>query len=380
MTTAQSGGSTRPVAWTDRVWGSATVVVSAGPLHLPPRADLVRALRRLAEYNDLTRVGWLLDPGGRSWVTATDLDDFCEAAVQRIDPVRGEAVGDLLGRIMVRGRDGLPLSFVICADSLSLNVAHALADGFSMTRLFAALIETARTGAVPGWVEQQPVRRPLLKALRSYFGHDPQRVRAVARLALARGGAAARCVERAAWAPSVRCLYRGSSVSGLGELKKWRKQYASGVSTIPVTLAVARAACAELGLRVQPSPLVLFDARRYVPRGLGEVAGNFCAGLRLDVERPFDPRAIDTAMKRAGELGRPLTAMAAGAARTRGNAHPSMSYVDVGRPWDVAYTHMGRPGEMVRLPWDGAGQAPHYTGLLTPGRAARADPGLQRDR
>jgi hypothetical protein len=384
----------------DRLWGSASVVTSVGPIEVPSEADLVRALRILADYSDVTRIGRVLSEDHRTWHSATDLEAYCARAIHTL-PVRAdESLGETVIRILDHGRAGLPLAIVVVGDSVTLNVAHALGDGYYMGRLLPAVIEVARTGRVPAWASRRIERHPLTTALWTYFGRHPARISAVVRQARGApsstegrkatssidgdGADRAPMVRDMQWKPSVACHFRASSTSALRDLKNWRKEHASGLSTIPLTVAATELALNQLGVATTGTPLVLFDARRFLPRRESEVPGNFCAGLRLDVADVGDPLDIHQAIARAIELGRPLTAMSVGivaghrAAVRFGHDRP---VVDPHRApgsldgrWDVAYTHMGRPPEIVRLPWlvgasDDAGnrvEPSYYMGVLTP--------------
>lgn len=374
-----------PVALRDRLWAGASVVTSVGPLPVPPRADLVRALRMLAEHADLTRVGWTSAGGRGAWGVARDLDAYCDTAVAELAAIPGETSGDTAQRIYAMGRRGLPISIVTGADSISMNIAHVMADGYHMGRLLHAVIETANRGQLPPWATRTVQDRPLRSAVWNFFGRHPARVAALRALVGARPAPAAEPqvdaevqVETAprtttavqastvAWAPSEACVTRFSTPAAFAELKQWRKAHASGVSTAALTFAVAERARVELGHASTAPPLVLFDARRYLPGREREVPGNFCAGLYLDVAEPFHPRAFHDQMGAANELGRPLTAMSVGMLRARRRAEQPESNGQVDPAWQTAHTYLGRPPDIARLPWLDDGRPPYYVGMLTP--------------
>jgi hypothetical protein len=362
------------IALRDRLWAGASVVTSVGPLPVPPRADLVRALRRLADHSDLTRVGWTVTGGVTGWGAASDLDAYCDLAVQELPPVAGEDPGGTAERVYALGRRGLPVSIVTCGDSIAMNVAHVMADGYHMGRLLHAVIETAYSGELPPWATRPTEDRPLRRALWNFFGRHPERVVALRALlnapeadVTAAPADPATQVTRGTspWRPSAACVMRTSTPAALGELKRWRKANAPGVSSAALTFAVAERARAELGHASATPPLVLFDARRYLARRDREVAGNFCAGLYLDVAEPFHPQAFHDRMGSAAELGRPLTALSVGLLRTRLRpAHDTPE--PVGPVWNTAHTYLGRPPDIARLPWLDDGRLPYYIGMLTP--------------
>lgn len=351
----------------DRLWAGASVVTSVGPLAVPPRADLVRALRMLASHNDLTRVGWASTQDRGRWRAVRDLDAYCDAAVGELVAIPGETPGGTAQRVYAMGRGGLPLSIVTCGDSITMNVAHVLADGYHMGRLLHAVIEAAYSGELSSWATRATEDRPLRNAVWNFFGRHPERVAALRVLVGGRGSEASdEAADVVAWQPSAACVTGTSTPAALTEMKRWRKANASGVSTAALTFAVAERARVQLGHASAAPPLVLFDARRYLRRRDREVPGNFCAGLYLDVQEPFHPRAFHDRMGEAAELGRPLTAMTMGMLRTRLRSRRPETHRAVDPAWNIAYTYMGRPPDIARLPWRDDGPLPYYTGMLTP--------------
>ena len=355
------------IALRDRLWAGASVVTSVGPLPVPPRADLVRALRLLADHSDLTRVGWTSSSGSTGWGVARDLDAYCDIAVQELPPVAGEDPGGTAERIYALGRRGLPVSIVTCGDSISMSIAHVMADGYNMGRLLHAVIDTAYSGELPPWATRATQDRPLRGALWNFFGRHPQRVTALRALLGTQPAAASDpASQTVAWRPSAACVMRTSTPAALAELKRWRKAKAPGVSAAALTFAVAERARLELGHASATPPLVLFDARRYLGRRDREVPGNFCAGLYLDVAEPFHPQAFHDQMGAAAELGRPLTALSVGLLRTRLRSRPAQEHRSVDSSWNTAHTYMGRPPDIARLRWLDDGRMPYYIGMLTP--------------
>ena len=358
----------RRVAGTDRLWGPATVVTTVGPVAAPARRDMVAGLRLLADHAQVTRVGREFDDAGTHWRSAADLDEYCERAVVSLPAPVGDDPADTMLEVLRRGRGSLPMTFVTSGESVSLNLAHAMGDGYFMCRLLPAVMEAARTGDVPAWARLDVATTPLRTALWSFFGRHPGRIRTVlADIRSTPRDLAPAPSPTIGWRPSMACVVRLSSTEAFTELKRWRKAHASGISTVAVTLAALE--CARRTLRVPSAqaPLVLFDARRYVSRASGEVTGNFCVGMRLSIEDRFEPTSVDRSMKRAVQTGRPLSAMSAGLALSR-IARPATpaTTAPTAPQWDVAYTHMGRPADIVRLPWTDDGSRRFYTGSLTP--------------
>ncbi len=352
------------------MWGSASVVASLGPITVPGRTELVAAVGHLAEFSAMTRVGWLQVHAGRRWQEAVDLDAFAESSVRTLPPIPGEDPAAMVVRVLGLGRGDLPFTLYVGDDTAHLNIAHACADGYSMTRMLAAILETARTGSVPAWTTHHPVHFGATRATVSFFGKNRSQARALlggARQRSAGQPIPPRLRQRTAWRPSVACRFRASTLQVFADLKAWRKEHASGISTVPLTIAATELALRRLGIHTTGQPLVVFDARRYLRDAGADISGNFCAGLRMRVTDSGDPLALDREIRSSVALGRPLAVLATGAARSYLRNGESASAADSGeKAWDMAYTHMGRPAEISRQPWLRGGPLPYYMGVLTP--------------
>lgn len=373
----------RPMTGRDRMWGDISVVISIGAITMPARADLVAAVRRLAQHSETTRIGWIPKSSGRGWEIGQDIDALAELTVATLHDVPGQDVAAAATQALRRGRSGLPFRLYAGPDSMHMNVAHRFADGYSMQRVMAAVIQTAHTGELPTWVRHPPVYFATSRAALGFFRRNPDKIRALARqsrkvatqareAAVITGGAVATGVAAppagaVAWSPSIACRYRASSTATFNELKAWRKQHLSGLSTIPLAIGAAETALRNLGIQTSPSPLVLFDARRYLRDRGADITGNFCAGLRLDVPDNADAAMLDQQIKAAVAMGRPLAVLAAGSAQSfLRRAKPKPTTRTSETRWDMAYTHMGRPADLVRLPFLGDMDTRYFTGLLPP--------------
>jgi hypothetical protein len=121
-------------------------------------------------------------------------------------------------------------------------------------------------------------------------------------------------------------------------------------------------AFAAVEMRLRSEVLVVFDARRYLPRE--QVDGNFVAGLLLPLSAGDSVQRIGAVLTDAAESGRPLTALAAGLVRNR-IARPTVRSRLVGVP-RLAFTHVGRPPAIERLPFLPTAPA-MYAGSIDPG-------------
>ena len=350
----------------DRQWSAAAVQVVVGPLHLPPRDELVGALRKLAEHQAVTRVGWLRAAGQSRWSLAADLDSFAETAVIDFPGLDELDPGEALAAVRTIDRGPLPFVLYVGRHRLILSISHSLGDGFFMTRLIAGLLETARTGVVPAWTLRAPVDHPLAAGGWLIFGRHPRRVAKLWRDRVPPAAPVAPPGENTGWQPDLECCYGFVAPNQMALLKRWRVTNTPGVSLVPVSIAATEVALQQLGIPVHPQPLVLFDARRYLAGRATDVGGNFSAGLRMTFADPGDPRSVDTALKAAAADGRPLAVLGISALRNIRPA-PAVASVDGSGRWDIAYSHMGRPIDSSRFAWSAVdGRGREYFGLLEP--------------
>jgi hypothetical protein len=168
------------------------------------------------------------------------------------------------------------------------------------------------------------------------------------------------------WTPSPRAVYRRTSPETFEALRLWRKEHAPGAGSAPVAFAVLHAALRRQGFDPKRNQLVLFDARRYLPPG-AEVRGNFAVGLDLSVSPPYAPADYAAALERPGTAGRPLTAMVAGMAlRPLLSRMPQTTTAPLRPHPYLAFSHVGRPLNITRMPWTGPVHERVYCGLLEP--------------
>ncbi len=159
------------------------------------------------------------------------------------------------------------------------------------------------------------------------------------------------------------------------ELVSWRSRHAPDASMSATVFAVGRAALLQEGFDLDPRALVIFDARRYLPRGSMTTHGNFICGLNLGFADPDDPNAIGVAMNDALASGRPLAGMTAGVAKNavRGRRSPrtplrataETAIPESPRMW-MAYNSIGRPMPIERLTWAAGPEDRHFGARVEP--------------
>lgn len=354
----------------DRPWMSERALTVAGPTDVPSREDLVRALRLIAACGPQARVGLQLDCAAARWTWEPEqIDRLCDEAVVETPPSLAGDVGATLASLAEIDHPPV-LRFLRSDRHLYLDMVHALGDARLMAHLLSGVVETARTREVPSWARLPEERHPLRAALRHHFGADRSRVGAAVRAMRPSLLIGDRSAGARPWQPSLTAVHQRSEPGVLAGLRGWRKVHEPGISRVPIIFAAAHAALRAVGLRPQRRSLVLFDGRRYLPRDV-TVHGNFVAGLNLVVGDAPTPTDFRNVIEQAAIAGRPLTAMLAGL--TVGRALAAVHRIGSGtrtvpaapRPY-VAYSHVGHPPAIARLPWIGPLGDHVYTGLVEP--------------
>ncbi len=358
------------IAGVDLMWGDAFFVAAVGPLTMPPKDRLVSALALLADRSEMTRVGWVRS--GSRWSATPDPARFVQDAVSELNVSSADDPMRVATELLRSEASGRPFLFYLGSDVLFLKIAHVLADGYTMTRLLAAVFSILDTGTLPAWTTGTPLHAAAARADLAYFGRAPAKVGALLRRGFQRpSGRAASSgtpvVPPQAWLPSVTGRFRTLGPAGRRELQDWRKAHLPGMSLVALLFAATERAVAACGIRTAGPPLVLFDARRHLAGRKDDVTGNFCAGLRMDRCDPCDPASLGDDMREATATGRSLAVLTKAAVEARlRRIDLSPGQCDDGAGWDMAYTYMGRPVGSARLPWAAGSRRPFYFGILTP--------------
>ncbi len=344
-----------------------------GPLAVPPVDDLRAAATAWAERVPRARLRQDLDaPAGLWREHAASAEEAGHAAVVlREGPgPDGAGFGAFCRDVDALRAGSTPVRWVVSGRYLSLALDHAVGDAGLMMALLSGLVTTARTGELPTVLEQPDTGHPLARALAHHYRGRWDRVRAAA-AAVQPGGPVQPGEPRQQDGdrrPAMTAVHAFASPETSTRLKAWRREHAPGRAVTAVHTSLVRAGLAAAGAPPRGRPIVLVDARRYLPAG-SSVHGNFVAGLDLPVTDRWGIDEVDDALARALEAGRPLTAMSAGI--TRGAARALRARVGAAlapsgggqppparsqrAPLDprpvVAVTGMGGFASIERLPW-----------------------------
>jgi hypothetical protein len=147
-----------------------------------------------------------------------------------------------------------------------------------------------------------------------------------------------------------------SSAEALGRMRRWRDEYAPGVTTSAITFAAFTAALRELGFAPDMSGATfLVDARRYLDKGV-TIDSNFCFGPWLSPDSLTDPAAIHTALRTELASGGTLTMMLLRESKLKvlgAPGHPAQYPAEVAvEPHPrLTFSSQGRHDLLSDLPW-----------------------------
>ncbi|MEV6597208.1 hypothetical protein AB0M36_10140 [Actinoplanes sp. NPDC051346] len=352
---------TRAINRFDRPWTSASTATVIGPMHAPTRQALVEAVARTAAAWPESRLDWSIRD--RRWhrPPPARLDDLADGMVADLTADPSVDYGRFLTDLVHDERQRWPLAFSVGHDHVALRMSHAIGDGRALVVLLSRLLETAVTGE-PVPFPPRPAMPPFVSALGNFFGRSPKRALAAAR-AIRHAPPVAE-VATLPWSPQRVTLYHRIPGELATEIRRWRKTSASGATSAAVDLSLIMRALALSGVPLAPEVRVLYDVRRYLPARYPELHGNFSVGLLMAMSAAMPAARLSEMIARTGAVGRPLTALGAGLVFSR---HPGASPVTApARPRaELAFTYLGRPLPIERLPWR-SGSVPVWSGSVQP--------------
>jgi hypothetical protein len=348
---------TRHMTLRDQLLRGDPVVGVLGPMHLPPREDIVRAVRTVAAAGPHTRVALGFAADAKYWhIDPTNLEEWCEEIVVSVPPVNADAIVALANRQAWLLDAQHPLRIILAGDYIIQVNDHALGDGVLFVDRLATIISLA-TGVrtLPYWVSTAPAPNPLRRAVRHTLAH--------------RGAIAALTAERRA----DRAHARAHPGRSTGVPREWRPDLSIVATRVAATRmaafkSAARGSAATLSaslivalrsaLRSEDVPLsrdamVIYNLRRYLPEGENVVSGNFVSGLLVRAANPDDAESLSDAMRVQIESARPLAALVVGVVKAGLVGVPSRLWRSVGdRPSaNLVFNNLGRAEAFDGLPW-----------------------------
>ena len=319
-----------PVPGVDAIHRHNRAVSMIGPLRMPTRERLVQALIEIASIGPGPRVGLTWHGDGRAWVYDPEvLPELCDSLIEERIGDGPDAFRELMPHLTLTESEQPVARWIIVGDYLIQSSDHSIGDVGMLTGLPVALLEVAEGRPVPDWLAAASAGHPLRTALWQTF-RSPKAVRELrrarreerARLAVrsdAETPAADASPTASPWTPSPAYSVGVLEGDALKDLRHWLRGPGGGASLNTALLTVMRRAFSHHEIVTADQVSMIYDSRRYLPAGV-TTRGNFITGLPVDASD--DLGGIDGQVKRAAESGRPLAALAVGAARARLTAEP----------------------------------------------------------
>jgi O-antigen/teichoic acid export membrane protein len=307
-TETEQGGyvSTTSLTLHERAWLPLEYIRTVGPLYGVSVESMRNALIGLHAADPTHRAVSRLNRSGARWehMDAAAFRTYVQEAVTDLGDWSIDFNG-MTQRLQAEPRGHHPVRIVIGAGYVALKISHAYGDAGPVNTLLRELVQAAaenRAAVVP---PSRRHRSALLKALWKAFGMHPGKWR--------QGLSFARPPEHEdtpmrPWAPHL-TVRTARSAHVLGQMRRWRDDYAPGVTTSAITFAAFTAALRDLGLNPDMSGgTFLADGRRYLADGVS-IDSNFCMGPYLSPPSLVDPLAIHKTLKAELATGRILGMM-----------------------------------------------------------------------
>jgi hypothetical protein len=307
----------------DRAMAGARILMTLGPLVVPPVETVRAAFSALVASGNPVRLGYRNHGSGR-WEAIPQTISSRLAEIVREAPAEPDdrSLESWLAENLV---EDLPVQIALRDGYVSISIDHSLFDAYSAVRLPVLLFDAMNGGEVSAALTESH-RAPLVRALLATFGVRPR-----SWLALYRNIRAHR-LNRAPWPPAEssrgeRSVPLGAEsartrhVFGVGDadtidaVMRWGK--ARRIPGAPTFLYLAMCALEASEVATSGDGYILVDLRRYLPDGV-RTTGNFIASLPVRVGDPQGPpAALGDDVRDGLAAGRPLASVALRTAKQR---------------------------------------------------------------
>ncbi|MBN9607559.1 MAG: hypothetical protein J0G30_13210 [Actinomycetales bacterium] len=345
MSAPRPGGTSVRIPALDAPNRGNRVSLVIGPLELPSRAEVVDALVRIAREAPASPVAYRFDGPDRWALVSADREDWFSSFVEQIDAGPDE-LAVRAAELTAEAGAVAPIRIVLGRRHLLVSTDHALGDRVLLTGLPSAILRVVAGEPVADWLRER-ARIRLLPALLRTFALHPTRVLALLR---DRGARTAAPVALGPDAPPPRPETVSTALDG-GQLRALRaREHAHPGSVLGTALLLRlRAALAERGLPTRDEVVVVQDARRYFRRPPG-AGSNPITGVPV-ATGSGEPERVGAEVRRAIELGRPLAALALGAATSAGRVPDPARRAALPGAARLTYSHVGQLRTFADLPW-----------------------------
>nr|WP_296073140.1 lipopolysaccharide biosynthesis protein [uncultured Actinoplanes sp.] len=344
----------------ESTWLPLEYIRTVGPLHGVTVDGVRQALIGLHAIDPRHRAVSKLDRVGARWVHLGHAE--FAAFVQKAVTDSGDWSLDfdaMTRKLQSEPRGVHPVRIMVGAGYLAMKVSHAYGDAGPVNDLLHEIVSAAaqhRPAVLPP-MARHPMALP--KAWWNQFGTKPGRWRDA--ISISRPPAHAESRMRK-WQPSL-TVRTARSAEVLTLMRRWRDEYAPGVTTSAITFAAFAAALEKIGLKPDlDGATFLADGRRYLGKD-ERIDSNFFWGPYLSPEDMRCPVSIHHTIKAELASGRMLTMMVLREGRIALDGAPGMpdpypAELPVPPRPRLTFSNQGRHDVLQDLPWtvDAAGR------------------------
>jgi hypothetical protein len=361
--------SARRMSVRDRYFAGTEVTKIVGPVAAPSAEAVRGVLAGMHADRPDAKAFHRLDAAAGRWRPIAG-DRFPEWAQDLVIDLAGEDDPDKTTvRMLAEPMGERPIVIGTGGAYPSIRFNHAVGDAAFINPFFIGALTAAAaigvttggalTAAAAGDHARYPLppstRLPLLRAAANHFARHPGSVLTAARVSRAPHVAPSAAEPPLPWAPAMVQQAARSEPGAARRMRKWRDAHAAGASLGAVFAAATVAAVRKhLPAPARDGLFMLFDARRYLPRGR-IVDGNFVVGEYVPAADPADARAIHQTVAERVRAGRSLAVLAVHHAALvragRGAAEPAPAGVPPAPRPHLALSYLGREDEYAGLPW-----------------------------
>lgn len=348
------------MCWRDDIVRGQPVMGVFGPLAGLDTASLASGVRTLAERRPSSRMAWSYV--GHHWIRhEADLDRRCDAIVHAAEPPTRQALLPTALAFVPTVSPRRPIRLILAGPYLIQVADHALGDADSIIKRVSTIASLALGEQDIAWFRTARTPFPLTRALFETFVRNPHttlrmlEARRAANRAYQRPSGQTAPGRTHPWTPQRSMVHAASPRPVQKRMRQWMRD-AGTMTTLASTYAVLMyRAFVAAGIDTRSEETVLVDLRRYLPRGSGEVQGNFLTGIVLPDLDTADPDSAGRFLHQVLSTGRPLASLAAGELiyrrRTGPVNHPTTA---PSRPHaNLVFSNIGLSRGLQSLPWTG---------------------------
>jgi hypothetical protein len=367
MAESTNGPITLPMRAVDRMNKGNRLSTLQGPMALPPRAEFVDAMVRLAELGPHTRAGLRFSDDGKSWVyDRSRLRELCEAAVTEVSD-EGPAIFDqAMHDFSLAGDEVPPLRFILTPHHLIMLIDHGLGDAGIETAIPYSILRMVAGDPAPSWTTWASMDDPLPKAVVNTFVRHPRHVLELLRAERSPAGLSDHVPGpiNTSWTRTP--AYANATIPDEDVARlRVRVKANPSVSFTGLIVVLVHRALVRAGFPVNDSVNVIHDLRRFLPKGTSTM-GNFITGLPVSMAADAKPdvASISAEIVTADTSHRSLAVTALGA--LRGWTPPEVTPPHLNPELKLSISNAGPMKTVNDLPWTSSERVVTYAVGPTP--------------